>query len=359
MVLLQDYPYPAIQKMSVGNKLESTGPCANAAWRARTMKNSVHVKQPCNKNSKANNVECFLPRDILNRIFSFLSVEDIHRAALVSRQWADAARSIGSRYHLVVPSHMSDEAFAAMLMNKRRPQQIQCVNLTGCFKISDTSLALIAELCPDLQCLSIERCGSKITVKGLERIASACPRFSKLNARNCRSLCDITIELVTSMRKLTHLDVSGQVYRISDNAVIKAASCGTLKYVNISACSRITDASLLALSNCKSLTHLYMQNSKAVTDWGMEMLASKCNELVHLDVSGNRNITNASAIAIASNCSKLQVLRLNLCSNISGLGIFALVAGCKDLIQLDIAGCTLSAACYQAVLKIKPTLRIN
>ncbi len=121
------------------------------------------------------------------------------------------------------------------------------------------------------------------------------------------------------------LDLSG-LPNLSDSdlkTILDKASGTRITSINLSSCSKITDAGLAHLSNLTSLSLLDLGYCRNITDAGLAHL-SKLTLLSLLDLRGCTNITDAG-LAHLSKLTLLSLLDLGWCSNITDAGLAHLV----------------------------------
>jgi hypothetical protein len=104
---------------------------------------------------------------------------------------------------------------------------------------------------------------------------------------------------------------------INDALVIAAVSgMHKLKTVNLSGCSGITNASLMALS-------------------------SHCPHIVKATFSSCNQITDEGLVSFSQGCSLIEDLNLSRVNRITDIGIKAIANGCKFIKSLDVSFCDL------------------
>ncbi|KAM7264891.1 hypothetical protein ACFE04_002574 [Oxalis oulophora] len=167
----------------------------------------------------------------------------------------------------------------------------------NCLSVGDTSLALIGELCPQLQNVELTGlCG--VTESGLlPIIVNSKAGLVKVNLSGCVNITDNVVSALTRLHGLT------------------------LETLNLDNCWKITDSSLMAIAeNCLLLRELYLSRC-GITDAGIVVLSySKKLTLEVLSLSRCSAISNASVpylerIGITLTCLILQ--RCNLISSSS------------------------------------------
>lgn len=169
-------------------------------------------------------------------------------------------------------------------------ESLRCLSIRSCPGFGSTSLAMVGKLCPQLHHLDLSGlCG--ITDAGLLPLLECCEAgLAKVNLSECLNLTD---EVVFALARLHG---------------------GTLELLNLDGCQKISDASLVALSD-------------------------SCPLLNDLDVS-KCSITDSGVVALSQGVqSNLQVLSLSGCSMISNKSVHALEKLGKTLVGLNLQHC--------------------
>ncbi|CAN1234684.1 F-box protein SKP2A [Linum perenne] len=168
-------------------------------------------------------------------------------------------------------------------------------------QLEDNAVETIAMYCHDLQDLDLSK-SFKLTDRSLYALAHGCPNLVKLNISGCTSFTDDGLEYLTGF-------------------------CRKLKILNLCGCvSAATDQALQAIGrNCNELQLLNLGWCENVGDIGVMSLAYGCPKLRTLDLCGCVFITDDSVIALANRCPHLTSLGLYYCRNITDRAIYSLV----------------------------------
>lgn len=89
--------------------------------------------------------------------------------------------------------------------------QLTCIILPGCFNLTDTVLAYIAQHCPNLQHLDIRAC-PLVTDESMVQVAQHCPNLSLLNiGRNSEGykITGISVSMIARHTSITTLGLAG------------------------------------------------------------------------------------------------------------------------------------------------------
>ncbi|KAK6132242.1 hypothetical protein DH2020_034025 [Rehmannia glutinosa] len=208
----------------------------------------------------------------------------------------------------------------------------------------------IADYCHDLQELDLSK-SFRLTDRSLYALARGCPDLVKLNISGCSAFSDNALGYLTGFAlKLKILNLCGCVRAATDRA-LKAIgyNCNKLQSLNLGWCDRVGDE-------------------------GVKSLAYGCPDLRALDLCGCVLITDESVVALANNCLHLRSLGLYYCQNITDRAMYSLAQSrvknkpevwasvktrCEEegLTNLNISQCTaLTPPAVQAVCDSFPAL---
>ncbi|CAO2816951.1 unnamed protein product [Amaranthus hypochondriacus] len=180
------------------------------------------------------------------------------------------------------------------LPNKSAP--LRSVTISNCPGLGDMTLAMLAKLCPQLQCVNFNGLPS-ITDAGLLSLIESCDAGAGL----------------------VKVGLAGCV-NVTDNIVITLAKFhgGTLELLNLEGCGKVTDTGLVAIADdCLLLNELDVSKC-AITDFGVASLArSKHLSLQILSLSGCSMISDKCLPFLAKLGQSLMGLNIQNCNSIS------------------------------------------
>ncbi|KAL9394559.1 hypothetical protein Peur_013844 [Populus x canadensis] len=168
-------------------------------------------------------------------------------------------------------------------------------------QLEDHAVETIARYCHDLQDLDLSK-SFKLSDLSLYALAHGCPNLTKLNISGCTAFSDAGLEYLTKF-------------------------CQKLKILNLCGCVKgATDRALQGIGrNCSQLQSLNLGWCEGVGDVGVMSLAYGCPDLRTLDLCGCVCITDDSVIALANRCPHLRSLCLYYCRNITDRAMYSLV----------------------------------
>ncbi|CAG8633000.1 7330_t:CDS:2 [Gigaspora rosea] len=194
--------------------------------------------------------------------------------------------------------------------------------LSSC-KVSNNTLYVIAELCPNLQYLKIRWCCG-LSNKVISKIAQIC------------HLESLDVSRITRIKNIKRF---GKYKYMKDITLCKIAYLSpNLQYLKLGA-PIITDISLRAVAHsCINLRHLKLNYNENITDVSIIEIAQNCPYLEYLGL-WRSNITDASLKQIAKLCSKLHTLRLIYCPKITDKGIYVIASACSNMQKYKLEDC--------------------
>jgi F-box/leucine-rich repeat protein 14 len=271
------------------------------------------------------------------------------------------------------------------------------LNLSMCKPITDMSLAKIADYLTNLETLDLSGC-SNITNPGLLMLSLQLKRLKYLNLRSCRHISDsgighiagTTLETVDTNAGLLSLEFLGlqDCQKISDDALRHiATNLNSLKSINLSFCSSITDFGLKHLSSMSNLREINLRSCDNISDTGLAHLSEgTAKQLQVLDVSFSSDkigdqglvhisqklvhlkslslnacsgVTDEGLIKISRSLYGLKVLNLGQCNKITDKGLFAVGQHLVNLTNIDLYGCSLITTVGLEKIMQLPHLNLN
>ncbi|KAD4386303.1 hypothetical protein R6Q59_009555 [Mikania micrantha] len=287
-----------------------------------------------------------IPMELLLRIVCLLDDRTVIVASAVCGGWRDAIcwgltrisfswckKNMNNMVLSLAPKFRS---LRGLILRQDKPQLV------------DNVVETIANSCHDLEDLDLSK-SFKLSDRSLYALAHGCQKLVKLNISGCSSFSDNALAYLSSCcRNLKILNLCG---------CVKAASDKTLKAIGY---------------NCGQLQSLNLGWCEEVGDVGVMSLAYGCHELRALDLCGCVLITDESVIALANNCLHLRSLGLYYCQNITDRAMYALAhnrvknqhrmwggvkARDEGLMSLNISQCTsLTPPAVQALCDSFPSL---
>ena len=129
-----------------------------------------------------------------------------------------------------------------------------------------------------------------------------------------------------------------EIYNLHDEDIhVMCNNMRLLVVIDLSKCTRITDASLTSIATLKSLRILILDGCEHLSDDGMEEIIPLKESLEIFSIASIQTITDEGLSYIGKNCRLLTSFNASYCSQITDVGIFEIVKGCKKLTTLLIS----------------------
>ncbi|XP_044511348.1 F-box protein SKP2B-like [Mangifera indica] len=239
-----------------------------------------------------------IPMELLLRIVSLVDDRTVVIASGVCSGWRDAI-CLGLTHlslswckknmnNLVLSLAPKFTKLQTLVLRQDKPQ------------LEDDAVEVIANSCNDLQDLDLSK-SFKLSDRSLGALADGCPNLVKLNISGCTAFSDHALAYLTEhCRKLKILNLCGCVKAATDYALQAIGrNCGRLQSLNLGWCENVGDI-------------------------GVMSLAYGCPDLRSLDLCGCVHITDDSVIALANRCLHLRSLGLYYCRNITDRAMYSL-----------------------------------
>uniref|UniRef100_A0A8C8Z478 Leucine rich repeat containing 29 n=1 Tax=Prolemur simus TaxID=1328070 RepID=A0A8C8Z478_PROSS len=113
-----------------------------------------------------------------------------------------------------------------------------------------------------------------------------------------------------------------------------------LQELDLTACSKLTDASLAKVLQFPQLRQLSLSLLPALTDMGLVAVARGCPSLERLALSHCSCLSDKGWAQAASSWPRLQHLNLSSCSQLTEQTLDTIAQACKQLRVLDVAMCS-------------------
>jgi hypothetical protein len=187
---------------------------------------------------------------------------------------------------------------------------------------------------------------SSFTVRGYistvaHRLLTECGNLEYLFYEHCNEDLPSTyihaLSKLSEMRNLTLISFrEGQTRNVS--TIFKNQSMSKLITLNIHYCDDFDDTSLTAiLANCPQLKSLTVEDCE-LTDYGFQYIGT-CKNLQFLDIGACSLITDKSMEYIGAGCPNLSYLNIGHCSQLTNKGVEYICSGCQKLKYLNIQNC--------------------
>ncbi|XP_027332802.1 EIN3-binding F-box protein 1-like isoform X2 [Abrus precatorius] len=207
--------------------------------------------------------------------------------------------------------------------------KLKSLTLVKCMGVKDIDMeASMLSPCESLRSLTIQNCPGFCSAS-LAIVGKLCPQLQHLNLTGLYGITDAGLLplLENCEAGLVKVNLTG-CWNLTDNVVSALARLhgGTLELLNLDGCWKITDASLVAIAdNCLLLSDLDVSKC-AITDAGLAVLSSASQlSLQVLSLSGCSYVSNKSVPFLTKLGQTLLGLNLQNCNSIGSSTIELLV----------------------------------
>ncbi|XP_073328848.1 F-box and leucine-rich repeat protein 13 isoform X2 [Pagrus major] len=219
---------------------------------------------------------------------------------------------------------------------------LQFLSLAYCYKFTDEGFMYLAtgKGCCNLLHLNLSGC-TQMTVNGFKYISDGCPSLKEIVIDDMPTLSDsCVLALIARCRCLSAISLLDAAH-LSDVAVKAIAEVAKLKSFSTEGNSQITDISWTALcSSSPGLCRLHAAECPRMTDAGLKSVAALKN-LQHLDISLCDRVSDIGIQCLSKgpSSSKLRELNVSHCSHITDISVMSIAQRLCKLYHLDVSYC--------------------
>lgn len=254
-------------------------------------------------------------RPLLYHIYPYLDLTRVKERVSKSKLMWFFQRSLCVS-EVVLDSHLLSyeitDIFEYLTHHSSECVSVVSLDVSACIRnIHVSHMVQVSEWCSNL---------THLVLKGYTRQEL----FSHSHTHSLRSLRSLDLSKSVHTDELTHsiaTHCSGllsltlnECHTVRDDTIVTIArACTSLTHLHLVRCDKLHDTALNALStHCHSLTHLNVKRVHKLTDVGVSSL-SRCTALTTLDLTGCSKITTASLVALTGSCTALTTLTLSKC----------------------------------------------
>ncbi|XP_064631251.1 F-box/LRR-repeat protein fbxl-1-like isoform X2 [Lineus longissimus] len=211
--------------------------------------------------------------------------------------------------------------------------------------MSDSSLSMIAEHCPNLHTLDLLG-SSKITKLSVEKVFQNLRKLKNLDISYCPKLQNQPdVHVLTQMPStLQELSLCGVFITDRDILVSAVQRLENLRKVRLCGVPSLDDDALEEILKAVggNLERLDLSGCREITDHGLRAITKYCHSLEELDLTQVKNVTGESLLRLFKDETRADLLlRLNLRCSVSKFNedlLYTVISKCHNLEMLDIAG---------------------
>ncbi|EFA80600.1 Non-receptor tyrosine kinase spore lysis A [Heterostelium album PN500] len=236
--------------------------------------------------------------------------------------------SVGSSSMMGVGDHSSDSsmdslmAAAASTANELCLKSLKHLDLNRCIAINDSSVLTLTMQATMIETISLAYC-EDITDEAVMSIAQRLHHLKNIDLSKCKHITDQSIiEIVKNRGPVLNRLVLFSCTQVTDLSIVQVATvCRSLIHLDVSQCEKITDASLVKISQGLPLLKVLCMEECVITDVGASSLGSinegiGCQHLEVLKFGYCRFISDASLAKLSFGCPMIASIDLSYCSNL-------------------------------------------
>jgi len=199
--------------------------------------------------------------------------------------------------------------------------------------IRDNFLDKVGRLAPNLRDISLR--GLEISGKSFIEIIKYCNLLKKIDVSQCKLLSEESISLIPQRcPNLIWFKAASCPSSVTDDSLSKFNELENLQLLDISYCNKVTDVALISLSENKNscIIELYLNSLDKITNEGINYILFSCQntlEVLELTLLEQPEVNDKACVSLA-NCSYLKALDLTGCKNIGDEGIQIIHQGPKE-----------------------------
>lgn len=221
----------------------------------------------------------------------------------------------------------------------RNCHNLKKINVEGCASIKHDCLKYLVH-CKQLTDLNFSHC-TGIEDAGVKYLSKYLPKIVSINLDGINFITDSCIICLTTHHHchLEYLELDGA--EISDEGMKCVARCLKLKHLGLSFCECLSDKSFEYIKELLNLEYLRLRKG---CEFHADNLCKFFQEaslkhLKTLNLSECTYVNDAVVLAIAQRCgSNLVELALSWCWSITDVGLVSIMDHCSDLLTLDLLG---------------------
>ncbi|XP_063103565.1 F-box/LRR-repeat protein 2 isoform X2 [Cavia porcellus] len=230
------------------------------------------------------------------------------------------------------------------------PPPLTTLRLAYCSSLKDASvLSVISALSLSLRVLDLSSCMA-LTNRTIQAICTYLTHLSVLRLAWCKELQDWGLLGLQEPSEepacgpQLHPELQNQASE-PENPFLKLQGPSLLmlqdlQELDLTACSKLTDASLAKVLQFPQLRQLSLSLLTALTDIGLVAVARGCPSLERLSLSHCAHLSDEGWAQAAVSWPRLQHLDLSSCSQLTEQTLNTIRQACKQLRVLDVAMCS-------------------
>jgi F-box-like/Leucine Rich repeat len=239
-------------------------------------------------------------------------------------------------------------------------RKLKTLRLGNMIDFEDVACNTVIVGCPLLEDLDLER--SSVTDAGVDDIAQHLPHLFSISLPRCDRITDNSlITIAQSCSTLVYLNVSFTKITDATLLALSSACCReTIVYFNLSFCQSITDTGVrLIITHFPRLRYFFIVACFSLTKRLFEETLWNCTQLVELGISsldvGSSERVSKHALLSLAKLPNLQSLDLS-CNNFVDNDLAKKIAGTFSLTYLTLEGTSVSGSCLDELKNRHPNV---
>ena len=272
-----------------------------------------------------------LHEEMLLKILSFLSPEDLLRFSRVSRMCYRLSLDRSLLRHVDLrsfASRLNDPVKLELLILKRFSNRIQCLDLSG-FTLSEGNLHTLATSCKQLRVLKLKSVtfmtDSKRDIQrnNLEQSAIFPGKLNCLDIRFSQGPPVVFRAIASNLGKVESLGLCDAfLYTLLEDGILEATieSIKNLRVLDLSHCRLLKENTLTLFARCNKLEVLSVRRCPMLTGTSVQGFLESCTHLKALTLDGI-SIEDETLQSIRWDSTFLTYLELGWCPLITPVGL--------------------------------------
>ena len=214
---------------------------------------------------------------------------------------------------------------------------LETLNLSGCRRVSNDGICLLAQTCVTLRKLYLNNC-NRLSERGCKALGHFCSKtLTSLHLCGCINVDDKSVSFLMKRCGLVE-------FRISDTQMIlgqwkKVYDPNLLKTLMVSNCQNLQSEAYVTFSQFIFLEKVDVSRSKNLDTHFLTLMLTYCCNILHLNISGCDLVNNEALKVVSMKCPHILHLNIANCHKISEEGFNELLV-CIELSSVDCSDCS-------------------
>lgn len=331
-----------------------------------------------------------LPDEVLLKILSYLTPQDLHlAAAVVSKKWFYLSRDPSLMKKIILKGdihgkteHLVDILTNAIMLEELKircrddaiilvetiaqfsGQHLKRLQVNYCPALTESCTSLLAKNCKNLKTVNIEGSGTisdiatgnltqlkflqhidlfnckYVLPKHIVDIAKNCDLLESINIGEVTHLDDNCIDALIQHRKRTLRSLILDGEDLTDKAFCNLSLCDKLEQFDLSFAEALGSPVLKEVSKLTQLKKLRYSRGRLLTknDFCAAFGSKNLSGLINIDFAECTNFDDESIVCLANTCRNLVQMSVDWCEDLTDEGIIYLIRNCQNIENLKLIG---------------------